>query len=318
MRAEVLRLPMTLLLLTALSACDPRSAGKDFKAERANRAYQKAMQELSAGRLQVAADAFKAVIKADPGNTSAHFQLACLLQDQQHDYLGAIGEYRVFLLLASASEKTAIAKERIARCEQLHRERTIKDDATKVAGTLRTENEQLSQSLGEAKARFDRLKTELTSLQTKLAAEQQENARLRTLIEGHAVDHEAPKLELVSTRELLEEEEEPLAPAALSEAMRLAAEAEAEDVAAGSRSALLGDSSPAASTNLTGKTGAKSPEVKMPSRPSEYVVQNGDTLYKIANQFYGRTAAWKAIRDANKAIISTDGRVRAGQKIRLP
>lgn len=53
-------------------------------------------------------------------------------------------------------------------------------------------------------------------------------------------------------------------------------------------------------------------------RPATYVVQDGDSLYKIARRFYGKESAWKKIRDANKATISTDGRVRKGQTIVLP
>ena len=53
-------------------------------------------------------------------------------------------------------------------------------------------------------------------------------------------------------------------------------------------------------------------------RPETYVVQEGDTLYRIALRFYGRISAWAEIRDANKTVISTDGRVRAGQTIKLP
>ena len=56
----------------------------------------------------------------------------------------------------------------------------------------------------------------------------------------------------------------------------------------------------------------------MPKHPSTYVVQEGDTLYRIAVRFYGRLSAWKKIRDANKAVISNDGRVRAGDTITLP
>ena len=56
----------------------------------------------------------------------------------------------------------------------------------------------------------------------------------------------------------------------------------------------------------------------MPKHPPTYVVQEGDTLYRIAVRFYGRLSAWKRIRDANKAIISNDGRVRAGDTITLP
>ena len=53
-------------------------------------------------------------------------------------------------------------------------------------------------------------------------------------------------------------------------------------------------------------------------RPESYVVQDGDSLYKIARRFYGKESEWKKIRDANKATISTDGRVKAGQTIILP
>ena len=59
----------------------------------------------------------------------------------------------------------------------------------------------------------------------------------------------------------------------------------------------------------------KSPEEE---RPETYVVQEGDTLYKIALKFYGKRSAWTRIRDANKAVISTDGRVNAGVTIKLP
>lgn len=56
------------------------------------------------------------------------------------------------------------------------------------------------------------------------------------------------------------------------------------------------------------------------SAPSQrtYVVEEGDTLYKIARKFYGKDSMWKKIRDANKATITTDGRVMAGQTIILP
>ena len=53
-------------------------------------------------------------------------------------------------------------------------------------------------------------------------------------------------------------------------------------------------------------------------RPEYYEVQEGDTLYRIALRFYGRRDAWKKIQEANKATISSDARIRIGQKIRLP
>ena len=47
-------------------------------------------------------------------------------------------------------------------------------------------------------------------------------------------------------------------------------------------------------------------------------VQPGDTLFRISNRFYGNATAWRKIREANKATISPDGRLRVGQVINLP
>ncbi len=61
--------------------------------------------------------------------------------------------------------------------------------------------------------------------------------------------------------------------------------------------------------------GKKTPDA---ARPSTYVVQPGDTLMTIASRFYGSRGKWRDIQKANLATISADGRVRAGQTIKLP
>lgn len=49
-----------------------------------------------------------------------------------------------------------------------------------------------------------------------------------------------------------------------------------------------------------------------------YVVQPGDSLFRVAEKFYGDATAWKRIRDANRTRIDPDGRIRAGQIIIIP
>jgi len=49
-----------------------------------------------------------------------------------------------------------------------------------------------------------------------------------------------------------------------------------------------------------------------------YVVQPGDTLFRVAEKFYGDATNWKKIRDANRTRIDPDGRIRAGQIIIVP
>jgi nucleoid-associated protein YgaU len=52
--------------------------------------------------------------------------------------------------------------------------------------------------------------------------------------------------------------------------------------------------------------------------PETYTVEEGDTLMRISAKFYGTNRKWRDIRDANRAIISSDGRVKVGQVIKLP
>ena len=52
--------------------------------------------------------------------------------------------------------------------------------------------------------------------------------------------------------------------------------------------------------------------------PRTYVVQPGDSLFRVAEKFYGDSTKWKKIRDANRTRIDPDGRIRAGQIIIVP
>ena len=49
-----------------------------------------------------------------------------------------------------------------------------------------------------------------------------------------------------------------------------------------------------------------------------YIVQNGDTLQKISEKFFGTTKEWKNIYDANKHILKSPDRIRPGQKLVIP
>lgn len=49
-----------------------------------------------------------------------------------------------------------------------------------------------------------------------------------------------------------------------------------------------------------------------------YVIQKGDTLWKIAEKAYGNGAKYKAIVEANKEVIKHEDKIFPGQKIRIP
>lgn len=70
--------------------------------------------------------------------------------------------------------------------------------------------------------------------------------------------------------------------------------------------------------SLFGKEDKKDKSAKSAGEQRTYVVQPGDSLFRVAEKFYGDSTQWKKIRDANRTRIDPDGRIRAGQIIVVP
>ncbi len=49
-----------------------------------------------------------------------------------------------------------------------------------------------------------------------------------------------------------------------------------------------------------------------------HVVQKGDTLSKIAQEYYGDAKLYPQIFDANRDILTDPDKIRPGQKLRIP
>ncbi len=341
---------MSLMTLTACNYIQD----KEFRAERASKLYQSAMADYSAGRLDAAIAGFEKVIRADSGNASARFQLACLLQDRKQDYLGAITHYREYILLAPSGDKIKVAETRAAMCEKLWALEIIKQQKA-------NEGSIIAKEVAEAQAAQKAAEEQLTAAQTALAELQkvnetltQEKARLTRMLEGLRQDETeagSKPMDVASAKSLLDEEaagdllkQSPDAKALfdddaddavpaenLASARALLAE-EAETRPTGQKPVVFDDMAQDNDAQLGAKllqstddalkrkkpTKAEKAKAEPEPRPEYYVVQPDDTLYKIARRFYGRSDAWKKIQEANKAIISTDARIRPGQKIKLP
>ena len=70
--------------------------------------------------------------------------------------------------------------------------------------------------------------------------------------------------------------------------------------------------------SLFGRGEKKEPKAASDANQRTYVVQPGDTLFRVSEKFYGDPTKWKKIRDANRTRIDPDGRIRAGQIIMVP
>ncbi len=49
-----------------------------------------------------------------------------------------------------------------------------------------------------------------------------------------------------------------------------------------------------------------------------YEVKKGDTLWKIAETYYGDGSLYTKIFEANRDVLSDPNRIKVGQKLRIP
>ena len=109
--------------------------------------------------------------------------------------------------------------------------------------------------------------------------------------------------------------------AATDAAMRAAAQRKAaEEAAAGQTAAEKAKADAAAQAREALGAEPKPAETRGVLGGSEriYVVVAGDSLYKIAERFYGNGNRWPELFEANKAIIKNPRVIRPGQKLRIP
>lgn len=313
---------MALMALMTLTACDYAERA-DFRRERADSLYQSAMEDYRAGRIDAAVKGFEKTIRKDPANASARFQLACLYQDARRDCLNAYFGYREYLLQHPDSDKAKLAKDRMAICEkELAKTLAAKYGLGGSAGV----GKELEIARGELKtvtARAEVAEKELTSLRGRLASLSAERDRLVKIVKGEGLSENeslaASRPSVREAKDLLEEGDEDGGDRIKISADAAALKSESMDELASGTSALPQQTG----EDVARRDGIKAAERERrnptePERPDTYVVQEGDTLYRIAKRFYGRLSAWKEIKDANKGLISADNRLRAGDRIKLP
>lgn len=305
MRMTVKAVPLLAALL--LSACS-RQETASASAERSGRLYKAAMADYAAGRLDAAMEGLEKVVRDQPGNASARFQLATLLQDRRQDHLSALSLYREYLLQSPSSDKAALARERAALCERQYALALMrKHGGTNTA--VFTEIAKLKTDLAEQTKKLEAVKAMLGKTIEERDVEKRENERLRRMVSSIGTGESTARPVTVTAKDLLDDDEE-------DQPDRVKMSADIRNLIAEEK-----EETTASPLPVVGKKPIVAPKKSEPlheERPATYVVEEGDTLYKIAIRFYGRRSAWRKIRDANKTVISVDGRVNAGETITLP
>lgn len=319
------------LVLLSLAGCRQAEISAADRADRASRSYAAAMAELQAGRVDSAIGRFQEVVRAEPGNGNAHFQLAALLEEVKKDYLAAMIHYRLYCLIRPDSEKAAVALDRMKGCET----RYAVDAMTKagIESRISAELKALQEEHRQCGKKFAKISDDLETANRKIAAlEKTVEMKSRMLEKAQSITEgadvaAAPKKVVRPTDEQLlnDDDEKDTGRISASEIKNLRAmleedERTAKPPAATPKSASDdGESSAVPLPGGVGNSSAKE-EKKASKRliPETYTVEEGDTLMRISAKFYGTNRKWREIREANKTVISPDGRVRAGQVIKLP
>lgn len=334
--------------LAGFTGCDYIRENR-FAKERADRNYRAAMEDYRAGKIDEAIKGLEEVCSQDPTNVSARFQLGCLLQDGSKDFLGAVCAYREYLLQSPDSEKAPLARERIAMCERAladqladkfginavadenRRSHKLQEDLKKAETArkkLEKDNAAIMQRVKKLNQDLERYKSFMPDRhavadEADVGAEDIAAAK-RELDEAQAIDSDHVASEIVEAKlHTPETPAEALAPDEIADAKKLLAEEpepEAAVIAQSADAKAKREAAERAEREAKEKENARLAALmpKTEARPDKYTVRKGDTLFGLATRFYGSNAYAKNIREANKAVISTDGKLKAGQVIILP
>jgi len=94
---------------------------------------------------------------------------------------------------------------------------------------------------------------------------------------------------------------------------------ESNEVARGTYSATSYNYPLATEANATPEPVAEQPTVPTTStQMATHTVSGGDTLGKIAQQYYGKSSQWRVIRDANPDVLKGSIRLNLGMKLNIP
>ena len=80
----------------------------------------------------------------------------------------------------------------------------------------------------------------------------------------------------------------------------------------------MADKKPDFSNVVGGGSSTAKPAAGVAGPARTYTVRKGDSLWKIAKQFYGKGSAWPRIHEANKDVIHDPDMIQPGWTLRIP
>jgi hypothetical protein len=319
------------IFLALLAGCQRATVSEQDARDRESPLIRRALEREQIGDLDEAIQTYEEVLQESPKLVSAHFHLALLLQDYRKDYMGAIYHYRQYERLRPDSEKKALLQDRTRVCQQLLVAQLLSNGDVAISRKqleLMAEIDKLNKRLSQVEGEKAALMEQKDALERQLAEQTSETERLRRLLDrvipaGSSEDahpHSVlPRLDPTSFALAAPRTTPPPTPIP-----------RVTPSDPGSEPAAIRPTAPRTATepppllkstdSVSTETEAAATRTTAPvtAATRTYVVQPGDSVYRIAERIYGDPEQWKKIRDANKDRLGPGNQVRAGQVLVIP
>lgn len=318
--------------LVLFAGCGKESASETARKERAAALRAEARTAEAQGNA-IAAEAFyRQLLTVDPADASAHLSLANLSHDARKNYLDAIYHYQRYLDLQPESDKTQLVNDRLVSARTLLSNQMAAEIVAREQRALTAERDALQAQLSAQKKKVFALNKTVTERDETIEKLNTEVKRLTRLVEQlktiEAETRASQAAQIEQARKELQEVETKPEKADTDDLVKAARE-EADailNMPDGNLPSETEEKAPVVEEDTTDEAlraiaeGAED-EDSIAVRPTpgrRYRVRPGDRYSSIAREAYGSAADWQRIRNANRSTANPDGRLYAGETIKIP
>ena len=301
---QIVSVSLSSFALLLVNGCE-RADNQPLSSEADEPNYRQGQQLVKQGRSQEALSAYlKVIAKRGESAPESHLEAGLLYLDQVKDPLAAIYHFRKYLELQPNSRQAVYVKGRIDVAKREFA-RTLPAQPLE----NRSEQFELIDRLDRLQRENDQMKAELAGLRG--GAPLSSTRTRSTLNEPAAPTY--PRVEIPESRPFLAPEDQ-----VAESPGSLAPEPQVQPVP----QARVQNSTPAPQT-----TAPSQPIRALPTKPSaasastsprRHVVVKGDTLFSLAQKYYGNRSRWRDIYAANRDQLPNENSMRLGMEIRIP